>query len=45
MSDSDGSHRYPTMPKDLIQDDSEDPGPRRACRASRDVRGWLLLRV
>jgi len=42
MSDSDGSHSRPPKTQKLIQNDPDDPGPRRIYLAARDVNGRRL---
>ena len=45
MSDSDGSHSYPNMTQETIQEEPEDPGPRPLRHATRDVNGRRCLRA
>ncbi|VBB48481.1 hypothetical protein TRIP_B70003 [uncultured Desulfatiglans sp.] len=45
MSDSDGSHSCQNMTQELIQEEPEDPGPRRLRHATRDVNGRHRLRA
>jgi hypothetical protein len=45
MSDSDGSHSRNHTTQELIQDESEDPIPRRLRLATDDVKGRRSIRA
>lgn len=45
MSNSDGSHSCQDMTLEMIQEEPEDPGPRRLRHATRDVNGRRCLRA
>lgn len=45
MSEPDGGHSCPKMTHEMIQEESEDPGPRHLRRATGDVNGRHRLRA